>query len=231
VPEWAETITLGEPDGSPEEYLLCQDEATLVLMVNMGCLEINAWNSRRQHLDRPDYLVLDLDPLDIAFGEVVKVAAAVHELLDAAEIPGYCKTSGATGMHIYIPLAAQYSHAQSRELAQIVAHLINRRVPGSTSIERNPSARKGKIYLDYLQNRRGQTMATVYSLRPRPGAPVATPLGWEEVVPGLSPADFNIRNIADRLAKVGDLWQLVHGAGIDMADSLLRLERAAKGTS
>ena len=157
-------------------------------MANMGCIEVNPWNSRRQNLDNPDYLVIDLDPLDIAFGEVIRAAQEVHRLFEAAEMPNYVKTSGATGLHIYVPLAAKYTYDQVREFGRLVAYLVNDRLPETTSVERSPEKRKGKIYLDFLQNRRGQTMATVYSLRPRPGAPVATPLLWEEVVPGMTPA-------------------------------------------
>ncbi len=228
VPEWAQTIVLGEKDGDPEEYLLCQDEATLVLMANMGCIEVNPWNSRRQNLDNPDYLVIDLDPLDIAFGEVIRAAQEVHRLFEAAEMPNYIKTSGATGLHIYVPLAAKYTYDQVREFGRLVAYLVNDRLPATTSVERSPDKRKGKIYLDFLQNRRGQTMATVYSLRPRPGAPVATPLLWEEVVPGMTPGQFNIRTLPDRLAKHGDLFKPVLGDGIDLAQSLQRLEKVAK---
>lgn len=228
VPGWAETITIGD-DGDPEEYLLCQDEATLTLMANMGCIEVNPWNSRRQHLDNPDYLVIDLDPLDISFAEVIKVALETHRLFEAAEIPDYVKTSGATGMHIYVPLAAQYPYEQVREFGRLVAYLLNDRLPETTSVERSPEKRKGKVYLDFLQNRRGQTMATVYSLRPRPGAPVATPLQWEEVRAGMTPTQFNIRTLPDRLAKHGDLFKPVLGEGIDMAASLARLEKVARG--
>ncbi len=229
IPGWVETITLGEEDGDPEEYLLCQDEATLVLMASMGCIEVNPWNSRRQHLDNPDYLVIDLDPLDIAFAEVIRAAQEVHRVFDAAEMPNYVKTSGATGLHIYVPLAAKYTYDQVREFGRLVAYLVNDRLPQTTSVERSPEKRKGKIYLDFLQNHRGQTMATVYSLRPRPGAPVATPLLWEEVTPGMTPGQFNIRSLPERLAKHGDLFKPVLGEGIDLAASLQRLEKVARG--
>jgi bifunctional non-homologous end joining protein LigD len=227
APGWAETVVIGDDD-DPEEYLLCQDEATLTLMANMGCIEVNPWNSRRQHLDNPDYLVIDLDPLDIAFAEVITVAQETHRLFDAAEIPHYVKTSGATGLHIYAPLGAKYPYDQVREFGRLVAYLLNDRLPQTTSVERSPEKRKGRVYLDFLQNRRGQTMATVYSLRPRPGAPVATPLLWEEVRPGMTPGQFNIRTLPDRLAKHGDLFKPVLGEGIDMAASLARLEKVAR---
>ncbi len=230
VPGWVETVVIGDDD-DPEEYLLCQDEATLTLMANMGCIEVNPWNSRWQHLDNPDYLVIDLDPLDIAFAEVINTALEVHRLFDAAEIPNYIKTSGATGLHIYTPLGAKYPYEQVREFGRLVAYLINDRLPETTSVERSPEKRKGKIYLDFLQNRRGQTMATVYSLRPRPGAPVATPLLWEEVRPGMTPGQFNIRTLPDRLAKHGDLFKPVLGEGIDMVASLARLEKVARARS
>ncbi len=227
VPDWIRTVKIGDaPDA--ETYLLCQDEASLVYMANLGCIEMNPWNSRVRATNNPDFLVVDLDPLDIAFVEVVRAAQVVHEVLEAAETPHYVKTSGATGLHINVPLGARYTFEQAREFANIVGYVVNQRLPETTSLARSPSARKGKIYLDYLQNRRGQTMAAPYCLRPRPGAPVSTPLRWEEVEPGLSPMDYRMTNISRRIAEVGDLWEPVLGPGIDMQAGLRNLERLSR---
>ena len=182
-------------------------------MANLGCIEINSWFSRIESLENPDYLVIDLDPVDIEFDKVVETALAVKEVLDEAGAESYCKTSGATGIHVYVPLAAKYDYDTAREFAHIIAKLTNAKIPEITSLERSPSKRKKKVYLDYLQNRKGQTLAAPYSVRPRPRAPVATPLEWKEVKQGLNPVDFNMKNIFGRLEKKGDLFKPDAGGG------------------
>ena len=170
-------------------------------MANLGCIEINPWSSRLGMLDRPDYLVIDLDPEDIAFEAVVESALAVKKVLDKAGTQHYCKTSGKTGLHVYVPLGGSCDYDQARQFAEIIARLSHRELPKITSLERNPARRQKKVYLDFLQNRRGQTLAAPYSVRPHPGATVSTPLRWEEVKPGLDPSQFTIRTIGKRLEK------------------------------
>lgn len=225
VPAWMETVEISSDDGSCSEYLLCQDEATLLYMANLGCIEINPWCSRKRSLNSPDFAVVDLDPEDIGFDAVIATAQTVREVLDEADIPAFPKTSGATGIHIYIPLAARYSYEEARNFAKTIALLANHRNPHITSIERMPYKRQGKVYIDFLQNARGQTLAAPYSIRPRPGAPVSTPLKWAEVKPGLNPVDFNIFTIEDRIAKIGDLYKPVLEQGVDIEQALDRLER------
>jgi bifunctional non-homologous end joining protein LigD len=229
APDWVETIMI-ESDNSDDEiqYLICQDEATLVYMANLGTIEINPWNSRVQSLDHPDYLIIDLDPNDRQFEDLIQVALAVHGFLDEIEAENFIKTSGKTGLHICIPLGAKYDYEQTRQFADIITRLINTKMPEMTSVERKPSKRKGLIYLDHLQNRRGQTLAAPYSLRPRPGAPVSTPLRWEEVRPGLRPEQFHIKNIQKRVEKVGDLWEGVLGPGIEMQECLSTIQEKWK---
>ena len=194
-------------------------------MANLGCIEINCWNSRTGSLDAPDYTVIDLDPSeDNSFDQVIEVAQAARVILDKAGIKALCKTSGASGLHIYIPLGAKYSYQQGRDFARLLCSLIQIELPKLTSMERALRNRRGKIYLDYLQNRRGQTLAAPYCLRPRPEAPVSTPLTWDEVRTGLRITDFNITTIRSRLAKTGDLFGPVLGKGIDMAKVLTALE-------
>ena len=225
VPGWVETVRVySESDGRQVAYLLCQDEAALVYMANLGCIEINPWHARTGRLDNPDYMVLDLDPLDVPFYDVTKCALAARDLLTEIGAACFCKTSGATGLHVYVPLGAQYSHDQATQFALLVSRLVHRRLPGSTSIERMPEKRKGRVYLDFLQNGRGQTLAAAYCLRPRKGAPVSAPLAWEEVDESLDPARFTIETMASRLQKVGDLWKDVLGPGIDMEQCLSRLD-------
>jgi bifunctional non-homologous end joining protein LigD len=207
------------------KYLICNDEDTLIYMANLGCIEINPWFSRIEHLEYPDYFVIDLDPEDIGFDKVIEAALAVKEVLDKAKAESYCKTSGATGLHIYVPLGAKYNYDTAKDFAYIIAQLANAIVPSFTSLERSPSKRQKKVYLDFLQNRKGQTLAAPYSIRPRPGATVATPLAWNEVKPGIKPTDFNIKNIFKRLEKKGDLFKPVLGKGIDINKCINNLQK------
>jgi bifunctional non-homologous end joining protein LigD len=203
------------------DYLLCNDKATLLYMANLGCIEINPWNSRISHVENPDWVVIDLDPEKIDFRHVVAVALEVKKLMDELEAACYCKTSGATGLHVYIPLAAKYDYGTAKTFAHVVAHTINRRLPDITSIERMPKRRQEKVYVDFLQNNRGQTLAAPYSLRPKPGATVSTPLEWKEVNEKLSPAGFTIKNILRRVERKGDLWKPVTGKGVNL-DKIVR---------
>ncbi len=192
-------------------------------MANLGCIEINPWLSRIPTLEYPDYFVIDLDPEDIEFGKVVEAALAVRNVLEQAGITGYPKTSGSTGMHIYVPLGAHYDYDTTTAFARIIATMANGLVPGFTSIERSPSKRQKKVYLDFLQNRKGQTVAAPYSVRPRKGATVSTPLSWDEVKAGLDPSGFTIETVPERVQRLGDLFLPVLGEGIDMEKCLERL--------
>ncbi len=189
-------------------------------MANLGCIEINPWNSRIGKIQDPDWVVIDLDPNGIAFKEVIKTALSVKETLDDLEIASYCKTSGASGLHIYIPLEAKYDYDTAKNFAELIAHLVNEKLPSITSIIRSPSKRKKKVYLDFLQNRRGQTLAAPYSVRPQPGATVSTPLLWSEVNEKLDPTKFTIRNMLERIDKKGDLWEPVLGKGENISKAL-----------
>lgn len=224
-PSWAKTQKIYSPSVDKDvKYLICNDEATLVYMANLGCIEMNPWSSRLKNLDNPDYLVIDLDPEEISFDKVIEVALTVKKILDKAGADCYCKTSGATGIHIYVPLKAKYKYDVVRNFAYVVVRKVLELLPAITSLERSPSKRKRKVYLDYLQNSRGQTLAAPYSVRPKPGATVSTPLNWREVKPGLCPQDFNMKNIFKRLNKTGDLFKDVLGKGINIEKALKKLE-------
>lgn len=228
IPAWLRTEEIySESNKENIDYLICNDKATLLYMANLGCIEMHPWNSRLKKLDNPDWLVIDLDPEDIAFTEVVKAALATKQVCDKLEIPCYCKTSGATGIHIYIPLGAKYEYEVARHFAQLIARQVHELLPDTTSMERQPKNRQKKIYLDYLQNSKGQTLAAPYSLRPKPGATVSTPLEWAEVNAKLSPSRFTIKNIIKRLEKKGDLWAPVLGKGVDIRKALKKLEEEA----
>lgn len=225
-PPWVETVDVpSESGGKTIRYLVCRNRDTLLYLANLGCIEINVWSSSIPHLDSPDYLVLDFDPLETSFPHVVEAVLAAKAFLDEMTIPAFCKTSGATGMHIYIPLEPRFSQSQVRELAHLIALVVNRRNPDLTSLERSPGKRKGRVYLDYLQNRSGATMAAPYSVRPREGAPVSMPLSWKEVTPRLDPLDFDIRTVPARLAKRGDAWRNMFRKRLDLAVALAKFER------
>jgi bifunctional non-homologous end joining protein LigD len=220
IPEWVHTEQVfSESNNEYLDYLICNDKATLLYMANLGCIEIHPWNSRIQTPENPDWVVIDLDPEDIPFTEVVKAALATRKLLDKLEVESYCKTSGSTGLHIYVPLAAKYDYEIAKTFAQSIATQVNEVLPGTTSIVRMPAKRKKKVYLDFLQNRRAQTLAAPYSVRPKPGATVSTPLDWSEVNSRLDVSKFTIKNTLKRLDSKGDLWQPVIGkaANLDKA--------------
>lgn len=225
-PDWLTSVPLYSESAEKEvHYIICNDKATLLYLANMGCIEMNPWNSTVKNLDHPDYLIMDIDPSENnTFDQVVDTANVIKEILDKAGAVSFPKTSGATGMHVYVPLGAKYTYDQAKEFAHIVAVMAQEQLPGFTSLDRSLSKRgKNNIYIDYLQNRKGQTLSCVYSLRPKPGAPVSTPLDWKEVKKGLRPTDFTMENIMARIDKKGDLFSGVLLKGIDMQKCLKML--------
>lgn len=224
LPPWAKTAQVfSKSNNAYIDYLICNDVASLLYMVNLGCIEINPWHSKYQREDEPDYLMMDLDPGKIAFTHVVDTALVLKDICDELGIDCYCKTSGATGLHIFIPLGAKYTYDEVKTFAELLATLTHERLPKTTSVERSVSKRKNKIYVDFLQNRKGQTIAAAYSARPKPGATVSTPLDWDEVNHSLNPKDYTIFTIEKRLKKVGDLWKPVLGKGIVLEKVLKKL--------
>jgi bifunctional non-homologous end joining protein LigD len=222
APDWVSHIELYSESADKDiNYILCNNKATLLYLNNLGCIEINPWNSRVKNLDNPDYLVMDIDPSDkSSFEEVIDTALVIKEILDKAGAISYCKTSGATGLHVYVPLGAAYDYDQARSFAEIIANLSQAQLPQTTTLERSLSKRNDRIYIDYLQNKRGQTLSSVYSLRPVPGASFSAPLDWREVKHGLHPSQFNIHNFEERLAKVGDLFDGVLKKKLNLTKAL-----------
>ncbi|OQP52540.1 DNA ligase D [Niastella yeongjuensis] len=214
---------LSESDGETKQYLVCTDEASLLYMANLGCIEMNPWHSTTKKPENPSWCVIDLDPGNISFDKVIEAAQVIKQLTDGLNIDTYCKTSGSTGLHIYIPLGAVYDYDQSRQLAELIVTMAYNEMPSFTSLERSPAKRKNKIYLDYLQNRTIQTIAAPYSLRPRPGATASAPLHWEEVKKGLSMQDFTIENMYSRAKEVGDIFKPVLGKGINLKKVLSKI--------
>jgi len=227
IPDWIKTTQVySESNDKYIDYIYCNDKATLAYLNNLGCIDLNPWNSSLPDLEHPDYLVLDLDPSSKnTFDDVIETALQVNEVLKTIKIKGYCKTSGSTGIHIYIPMGSHYDFDQVKDFAHILMKQVNERLPKITTLERSLQKRDNKkIYLDYLQNRTGQTLASAYSLRPKQGASVSMPLNWDELKPGLRPTDFNINNALDRIKEKGDLFKPVLGKGIDMIKALELLQ-------
>ena len=216
-PKWLKTEKVYSDSNDKQiDYLICNDKETLIYMVNLGCIDFNPWNSTIKNLENPDWMVIDIDPDDDNFEEVIKTALMVREVLDNLEVESYCKTSGATGMHVYVPLGGKYNYESVKIFAQIIAREIQSKLPETTTLERSIKKRNHKIYIDYLQNRKGQTIAAPYSVRPHAGATVSTPLEWSEVQLKMRPSDFTIKNALKRFERKGDLWKPVLGPGIDI---------------
>ena len=228
VPEWIKKFPYhNEADGRDKNFMVCTDEASLLYMASLGCIEINPWSSRVTTPDHPDWCIIDLDPDKNSFDQVIEAAQVSKQVLESIKVPSYCKTSGSTGLHIYIPLDAAYDYEASKEFARLIVTLVHDEIPEFTSIERPTARRKGKIYLDFLQNRPQATLAAAYSVRPKPGATVSMPLHWDEVKKGLSIQDFHIKNAMSRLKETGDLFKPVLGKGINMEKALARLQQLA----
>jgi bifunctional non-homologous end joining protein LigD len=228
VPDWITTFPYHTAEDPEEkEFLVCTDEASLLYMISLGCIELNPWSSRVSTPDNPDWCIIDLDPdKKTTFDQVIEAAQVTRKVLEAAGVDSYCKTSGSTGLHVYFPLGAKYSYEHSKEFARLVVELVHSEIPGYTTLERTVSQRKGKMYLDFLQNRPQATIAAPYSVRPKPGATVSAPLHWGEVKKGLTMQEFTIRTMLERVRAEGDLFKTVLGKGIDMEKALKKLEAA-----
>jgi bifunctional non-homologous end joining protein LigD len=186
---------------------LVDDELALLWMVNMGCIDLNTWYSRVDRPERPDFVLFDLDPAaDVGFGEVIEVALLVKEVLDALGLVGFAKTSGSDGMHVLVPVERRYGYDKTREFAEIVAGTLARTHRGLVTTEWSKAKRRG-VLIDANQNGEGKTVASVYSVRPHPGAPVSTPLSWDEVRPGLDPRAFRMDDVRARIERHGDLFK------------------------
>jgi bifunctional non-homologous end joining protein LigD len=186
---------------------LVNDELALLWMVNMGCIDLNTWYSRVDKLDRPDFVLFDLDPSpDVPFSETVQVALLVKETLDTLGLESFPKTSGADGIHVLVPITRRHTYEDTRQFAEIVAGALASTHRGLVTTEWTKSKRKG-VLIDANQNGEGKTIASVYSVRPKEGAPVSTPLRWEEVDESLDPGAFTMEVVRDRVAKHGDLYE------------------------
>ncbi|WP_418790263.1 non-homologous end-joining DNA ligase [Phosphitispora sp. TUW77] len=209
APEWVRTFPVKSPDvGKTINYIICNDLPTLLWLANQACIELHIWLAKVPETNCPDIMVFDLDPMYPAtFNDTLKVALLVKEALEQFGLHGYPKTSGATGLHVFVPIKPEYTYSEVRAGVEFICRHVNAVLPEKTTMERLVVNRNGKVYLDYLQNTQGKTMTFQYSLRPLPGAPVSAPLTWDEVRQGVvRPGDFNSFNIIDRISCVGDLY-------------------------
>ncbi len=229
MPEWIPTFrTQVSTRESPRRkkwvnFPIVNDELALLWMVNMGCIDMNAWYSRVDKPDRPDFVLFDLDPSpDVGFKETVQVALLVKQALDAFGLVGFPKTSSAEGMHVLVPVERRYTYDDTRQFAEIVAGAIARTNRGLATTEWTKSKRRG-VLIDSNQNGEGKTIASVYSVRPRAGAPVSTPLRWSEVTEELDPLSFTMPVVLDRIRKHGDLFEGVLNTRQRLTDALKAL--------
>lgn len=205
TPAWVNTWPDEAEGGRILHYVLVQEPATLTMVANLGAIELHPWLSRHQTPDNPDWAVIDLDPSEgVAFEHVLTCARLVRQLLAAVRIQGFPKLSGATGIHIYCPCGPGYTYAETAAFCEAIGRVLLRVFPERVTLERVVAKRTGKVYVDYLQNRRGQTITSVYGLRPQPGAPVSTPVTWDEIQG--QPPRFDMFTIWDRLRVYGDLF-------------------------
>jgi bifunctional non-homologous end joining protein LigD len=229
MPEWIPTFrTQVSTRESPRRkkwvnFPIVNDELALLWMVNMGCIDMNAWYSRVDKPERPDFVLFDLDPSpDVGFKETVQVALLVKQALDAFGLVGFPKTSSGEGMHVLVPVERRYTFDDTRQFAEIVAGAIARTNRGLATTEWTKAKRRG-VLIDSNQNGEGKTIASVYSVRPRAGAPVSTPLHWSEVNEGLDPLAFTIPVVLDRIRKHGDLFEGVLNTKQRLTDALKAL--------
>jgi bifunctional non-homologous end joining protein LigD len=197
------TVTI-PGDSRSIEYFLCNDAESLLYLANLGAIPFHVWSSRIGELDRPDWCILDLDPKGAPFRDVARIALALGDLCDEIELPSFIKTSGGSGLHILIPLEGQCDHEQSKQIAELLARVLVDRLPAIATTLRSIPARKGRVYVDALQNGRGKLLAAPYSVRPHPGAPVSTPLSWSEVSSKLDVRRHNLRTVPKRLEKLSE---------------------------
>ncbi|MDX1631943.1 MAG: DNA ligase D [Thermoanaerobaculia bacterium] len=228
LPDWIETVEIRS--GSPPkaiDYIVCNDRETLLHLVNLGTIPFHLWASPVDRLDRPDWCIVDLDPKEAPFEDVVVLARTLSEICREIRVPAFVKTSGATGLHVLVPLGGQLDYEQSRTFAELLARLTLDRHRKIATLARSLQARSGRVYLDYLQNRRGQLLVAPYAVRALPGAPVSTPLRWKEVVPSLAVGRFTIRSVPRRMAQLQeDPLAPVLTAEPDLLAGLERLSEA-----
>jgi bifunctional non-homologous end joining protein LigD len=208
-PPWIEICRIDHGSKGVIPFPMIQNLASLMWVINLGCIDLNQWYATCDDVDRPDSLHFDLDPGDgVPFERVLEAAQVVREALGTLKMPSYAKTTGSRGIHVYVPIVRGPAQQQVRQFAQTVAETLASARPGlMTAVYRREKRPRGRVLVDYNQNRWGSTLASVYSVRPRPEATVSTPITWKEVERGVRIEDFTVGNVPRRVAKLGDLWK------------------------
>ena len=208
-PEWIELCHIEHSSGNVIDFPMIQDLASLMWVINLGCIDLNQWYARCDDVDRPDYVHFDLDPVPGAsFKKVIETALVLREALESLKMPSYAKTTGSKGIHIYVPIERGPTQKQVWGFAKQLAHAVASQEPKLiTAIYVVAKRPRGRVLVDYNQNAWGRTLASIYSVRPRPKATVSTPVEWSELERGLSIEDFRMDNVPARLRRVGDLWK------------------------
>ncbi len=211
APPWLRTCSIEHGSGSVIAFPMIDDLASLLWLINLGCIDLNEWYSRCDDIDRPDYLHFDLDPVKdggTPFATVRKVALYVHEALEDLGIPAYAKTSGSSGIHVYVPIERGPRQKEVWTFAKAFAQTMERMHPDVVTAEYKIAKRPtGRVLVDYNQNAWGKTLASVYSVRAKPRATVSTPVTWDEIAAGIEIEDFRLDNVRERFVKLGDLWE------------------------
>jgi len=212
-PAWIRTCAIDHGSGNVIDFPVIDDRASLLWVINLGCIDLNQWYARCDDVDRPDYLHFDLDPGPGAtFDHVRETAGVVHEALDALKMRSVVKTTGSKGLHVYVPIVRGPVQKDVWTFAKALAQALASRNPALITAEYRVAKRpRGRVLVDYNQNRWGSTLASVYSVRPRPEATVSTPVTWKELDNGVRIEDFTMRNVPARVKKVGDLWKPLLG--------------------
>ena len=228
MPEWIATRQFRTWPRKGESRLvdfpLINSPEAVLWMVQMNCVDMNAWYSRVDKPDRPDFVLFDLDPPDDGFELAIEVAHLIRELLDELELPGHVKTSGADGIHVVAPITRRSTFKQTYDFAEKASRLLEQRHPGKLTTEWLKKKREG-VLVDHRQNGHGKTIASVYSVRPKPGAPVSTPLRWDELTPSIRPRDFGMKEALQRIEQHGDLYAPVLEDPRPLAPAARKLER------
>ncbi len=207
------------------DFVLVNSRDALLWMVQMNCVDMNAWYSRVDKPERPDYVVFDLDPPDDGFANAIRVAHLVKEALDELDLRSYVKTSGASGIHVLVPITRRSTFDQTYEFAERVSRSVEERDPALATTQWLKRKRpEGAVLVDHRQNGHGKTIASAYSVRPRPGAPVSTPLRWEELTADVRPRDFGRAEVLQRIEQHGDLYEPVLRGGQSLGPALRALE-------
>jgi bifunctional non-homologous end joining protein LigD len=225
LPPYVQQVTVrAGSTGRNVHYVVCNNISALLYLANLGCIELHPWNTRRARLEHPDFMVIDLDPANAPFRDVVTVARVVRQVVEKAGGRCLLKTSGKTGLHICIPLAGKPERAEMRQAAKLICRIVNQRLPKLTRFARRATARERRVYLDYSRNGLGQTIVAPYALRAAPLAPVSTPLEWAELTAGLRPTRYTMRTIFRRLAAKGDIWKGKFRNGVNINRFLAHLQ-------